>query len=107
LLRCTAALADGLVVTGAQTVCEAAGGGGKLLRLLRHLVLKLTILPGQARDTHRESTQKRRVSAGKCTYVQVADDVAFCAGQVRNTVFARLFCPFVLPVFARFCAVSI
>ena len=71
LLRCTAALAEGLVVTGAQTVCEAAGGGGKLLRLLRHLVLKLTILPGQARDIHSESTQKK---TGFCRQVHV------CAG---------------------------
>jgi hypothetical protein len=30
---------------------------------LRHFILKTIILPRQARDKHRESTQKRRVSA--------------------------------------------
>jgi hypothetical protein len=40
-------------------VSDCGGPTGKNTHLQRHLILKTIILPRQARDKHRESTQKR------------------------------------------------
>ena len=44
---------------GMGTVLLTGAGGAENASLLRHFRLKMIILPGQARDKHRESTQKR------------------------------------------------
>ena len=44
---------------GMGTVLLTGAGGAGNASLLRHFRLKMIILPGQARDKHRESTQKR------------------------------------------------
>ena len=59
-----AATATALPVATATATASGvavAFGGATNAHLLRHFILKMIILPRQARDKHRESTENRRV----------------------------------------------
>jgi len=70
------------------------GGAEQTHQLLRHFILTMIILPRQARDKHRESTQKREASfAGKeygpgyCLEVDWVESNGHCGGA-GNASFA-------------------